>query len=229
MGRPRVLLADDHTMVAEGIESLLGEDFELVGSVRDGAALIEAARRLRPDVIVADISMPRLNGLDAVRELRRRGIAARIIMLTMHADPQLAEEALRSGASAYLLKHSAGEELITAVREVLRGRTYVTALIAREVRETGARMEGRPLARSLGLTPRQRQVLQLIAEGRTMKEIAASLDLSTRTVESHKYQMIETLNLRTTADLVRYAVQLGLVPAPSPPPRARPPGSPPHP
>jgi DNA-binding NarL/FixJ family response regulator len=203
MGRARVLLADDHTIVAQGLESLLSEDFDLVGSVRDGAALVEAAGRLRPDVIVADISMPRMNGLDAIRELRRQGIAARIVMLTMHADPQLALEALRSGASAYVLKHSACDELIAAVREVLRGRTYVTPLIAGEVRAAVGEGEGRHSARSMGLTLRQRQVLQLIADGRTMKEIAASLNLSTRTVESHKYQMIEALSLRTTADLVR--------------------------
>jgi len=227
MGRPRVLLADDHTIVAEGLEGLLSEDFDLVGSVRDGAALVEAASRLLPDVIVTDISMPRMNGLDAIRELRRRrGSTAKIVVLTMHADPQLAVEALRGGAAAYLLKHSAGDELIAALREVLRGRTYVTALIAREVRVALGEMEGRQPARSLGLTTRQRQVLQLIAEGRTMKEIAASLNVSTRTVESHKYQMIEALGLRTTADLVRYAVQLGLTPA-SPAP-ARPPARPPE-
>jgi DNA-binding NarL/FixJ family response regulator len=226
MGRARVLLADDHTIVAEGLEGLLGEDFDLVGSVRDGAGLLEAAIRLRPDVIVTDISMPGLNGLDAIRELRRQGSDARIVMLTMHADPQLALEALRSGAAAYLLKHSAGEELITAVHEVLHGRTYITALIAEEVRAAIREPGVRPPARSTSLTGRQRQVLQLIAEGRTMKEIAAALNLSTRTVESHKYQMIEALNLRTTADLVRYAVQMGLAP-PSvtlAPPRARPPG-----
>lgn len=225
MGRARVLLADDHTIVAEGLSRLLREDFELLGSVADGAALIEAASRLRPDVIVADISMPRINGLDAIRELRRQGIQAKMVMLTMHADPQLALEALQSGAAGYVLKHSAGDELITAVREVLRGRTYVTALIASEVRAVTGEVEGRHAGRSMGLTPRQRQVLQLIAEGRTMKEIAAELNLSTRTVESHKYQMIEVLSLRTTADLVRYAVQMGLVPdAPAAAPaRARPP------
>ena len=211
MSRARVLLADDHTIVAEGLETLLREEFDLVGSVRDGEALIEAAVRLRPDVIVTDISMPRMNGLDAIRELRRRGVDARIVMLTMHADPQLALDALRSGAAAYLLKHSAGDELLTAVRRVLAGRRYITALIAGEVRaaEFAEVDRGHP-ARPLALTPRQREVLQLIAEGRTMKEIAAALNVSARTVESHKYHMIEMLGLRTTADLVRYAVQQGL-------------------
>ena len=218
MSRARVLLADDHTIVAEGLETLLREEFDLVGSVRDGEALIEAAVRLRPDVIVTDISMPRMNGLDAIRELRRRGVDARIVMLTMHADPQLALDALRSGAAAYLLKHSAGDELLTAVRRVLAGRRYITALIAGEVRaaEFAEVDRGHP-ARPLALTPRQREVLQLIAEGRTMKEIAAALNVSARTVESHKYHMIEMLGLRTTADLVRYAVQMGFVPGPPTP------------
>lgn len=212
MTRARVLLADDHRIVAEGLESLLSEDFDLVGTVRDGDALIAAARRLHPDVIVTDISMPGTNGLDAIRELRRQGITAKVVTLTMHADPQLAVDALRSGATAYVLKHSAGDELIAAVREVLHGRTYVTGLIAKEVRAAVAGVDARPPGRSVRLTARQRQVLQLIAEGRTMKEIAASLNVSARTVESHKYQMIEALGLRTTADLVRYAVQMGLVP-----------------
>ena len=213
MARARVLLADDHRIVAEGLESLLSEDFDLVGTVRDGDALIAAARRLHPDVIVTDISMPGMNGLDAIRELRRQGVTAKVVTLTMHADPQLAVDALRSGATAYVLKHSAGDELIAAVREVLHGRTYVTALIAKEVRAAVAGVDARPPGRSVRLTARQRQVLQLIAEGRTMKEIAAVLKVSARTVESHKYQMIEALGLRTTADLVRYAVQMGLVPA----------------
>jgi len=215
MRRPRVLLADDHTIVAEGLASLLSEDCDLVGSVRDGAALLEAAREVQPDVIVTDISMPRLNGLDALRALRRQGVTAKVIMLTMHADSQLALEALASGAAGYLLKHCAGDELITAVREVMRGRTYISPSLAGEVRVRSREGEGRHPARAKGLTSRQRQVLELIATGRTMKEIAAALNLSTRTVESHKYQMIESLNLRTTADLVRYAVQMGLVGAPA--------------
>lgn len=213
MSRARVLLADDHTIVAEGLESLLGDEFDLVGSVRDGAALVEAARRLRPEVIVTDVSMPVLNGLDAIRELRRQGIVAKVVVLTMHADAQLASEAFRAGAAAYVLKHSAGDELIAAVREVLRGRTYVTARIAKDVQAALAESDRRPAARSMRLTSRQRQVLQLVAEGRTMKEIAAALNVSARTAESHKYQMMQALGARTTADLVRYAVQIGLVPA----------------
>lgn len=212
VSRARVLLADDHTIVAEGLEGVLGDEFDLVGSVRDGAALVEAARRLHPEVIVADIAMPVKNGLDAIRELRREGSDARIIMLTMHADPHLAAEAFRAGAAAYLLKHSAGDELIAAVHEVLQGGTYVTPFIARDVRAALAEPDVRPLTRSTRLTRRQREVLTLIAEGRTMKQIAAVLHLSARTVESHKYQMMEALGVRTTADLVRYALQIGLVP-----------------
>jgi DNA-binding NarL/FixJ family response regulator len=207
-----VLLADDHTIVAEGLEGLLSDAFKLVGSVRDGAALVEAARRLRPEVIVTDIAMPVMNGLEAMRELRRQGISARIVVLTMYADPQLAQEAFLAGASAYILKHSAGEELITAVRDVLRGRTYVTPLLAADL-PPGIPEAARPAALPTRLTARQRQVLQMVAEGRTMKEIALALNVSARTAESHKYQMMSTLGARTTADLVRYAVQIGLVPA----------------
>jgi DNA-binding NarL/FixJ family response regulator len=213
MSRARVLLADDHTIVAEGLESLLSDEFDLVGSVRDGAALVEAAARLRPEVIVTDVAMPVMNGLDAIHELRRRGIAAKVVVLTMHADPQLAHEAFRAGASAYILKHSAGDELIAAVREVLRGRTYVTPLLPADVQAAIPESDRRPAARSMRLTSRQRQVLKLIAEGRTMKEVAATLNVSARTAESHKYQMMQALGVRTTADLVRYAVQIGLVPA----------------
>jgi len=212
VSRARVLLADDHTIVAEGLEGVLGDEFDLVGSVRDGAALVEAARRLHPEVIVADIAMPVKNGLDAIRELRREGSDARIVMLTMHADPHLAAEAFRAGAAAYLLKHSGGDELIAAVHEVLQGGTYVTPFIARDVRAALAEPDADPLTRSTRLTRRQREVLTLIAEGRTMKQIAAALNLSARTVESHKYQMMEALGVRTTADLVRYALQIGLVP-----------------
>ena len=213
MTRPSVLLADDHTIVAEGLEGLLSDEFDLVGSVRDGMALVEAARRLRPQVIVTDVAMPVMNGLDAIRELRREGNSARIVVLTMYADPQLAHEAFRAGATAYVLKHSAGEELITAVRDVLRGRTYVTPLLAAEVLPSASGDARRPLARPTRLTARRRQVLQMIAEGRTMKEIAVALNVSARTAESHKYQMMQALGARTTADLVRYAVQIGLVPA----------------
>jgi DNA-binding NarL/FixJ family response regulator len=210
--RPSVVLADDHAIVAEGLSALLGEEFDLVGSVRDGVTLVEAVRHLHPEVVVVDISMPRLNGLEAIRELRRQGSRVRIVVLTMHADSQVAAEAFRSGATGYVLKDSAGEELIAAVHEVLQGGTYVTPTIARDVEAALAQSEHEPPTRSLGLTRRQREVLSLIAAGRTMKEIAAVLNVSARTAESHKYQMMTALGVRTTADLVRYAVHIGLVP-----------------
>jgi DNA-binding NarL/FixJ family response regulator len=204
----RVLLADDHTIVVQGLASLLREDFDLVGTVGDGEALIDAAQRLRPDVIVADIAMPLMDGLEALRQLKATRLDARVIFLTMHADAQLATEALRAGASGYVLKHSAGEELITAIQEVLQGRTYLTPLIAQDVITTLMASEKQA---TVTLTPRQREVLRLIAEGRRMKEIAATLQLSTRTVETHKYEMMRALGVDSTAALVRYAIQLGLV------------------
>jgi DNA-binding NarL/FixJ family response regulator len=208
MRHARVLLADDHTIVAQGLASLLRDDFDLVGTVGDGQALIDAARRLRPDVIVADMAMPVMDGLEALHQLKAARIIAKVIFLTMHADAQLATAALRAGASGYVLKHSAGEELITAIQEVLQGRTYLTPLIAKDVITSLMAPEKQA---TVMLTPRQREVLRLIAEGRRMKEIAATLQLSTRTVETHKYEMMRALGVQSTAELVRYAIHLGLV------------------
>jgi DNA-binding NarL/FixJ family response regulator len=222
MSKTRVLLADDHTIVAEGLRSLLEGEFEFVGTVGDGRALLDAAQKLKPDVIVADISMPLLNGLDAARQLKRDGVTAKIIFLTMHTEAQLAAEAFRAGASGYLLKSSAGEELITAIHEVIKGRAYVTPLITRDILSflIGAAQATEQSA--IKLTPRQREVLQLIAEGRTMKEIASILNISVRTVESHKYEMMEALGVQTNAELVQYAIKIGLVSvSPSPGDRAR--------
>jgi DNA-binding NarL/FixJ family response regulator len=204
MSRARVLLADDHAMVAQGLAGLLRDEFDLVGTVGDGRALIDAARQLRPDVIVADIAMPVLSGLEALRRLREEGTDARVIFLTMHADARLAGEAFRAGARGYVLKHAAGDELMRAVREVLQGRVYLTPLLAEDVLTAGS---APPPAR---LTPRQREVLALVAEGRTMKEVAAALHLSPRTVETHKYEMMQALGLHTTAELIRYALDHGL-------------------
>ena len=215
MKRARVLLADDHRIVAEGLRSLLEDAFDLVGTVGDGYALLEAAAALAPDAIVCDIAMPALNGLDAVRQLKRSGTTAKVVFLTMYADAHLVTEAFRAGASGYVLKHSAGDELVAAIREALHGRTYVTPLLPRDVAD---RLTEEASGRSFAvpkLTPRQRQVLQLVAEGRTMKEIAALLSMSTRTAETHKYQMMQALGCRTTADLVRYAVACGIVPVPT--------------
>jgi len=203
-----VLLADDHTMVAQGLASLLRDDFDLVGIVGDGQALIDAAQRLRPDVIVADMAMPVMDGLEALHRLKAARLNVKVIFLTMHADAQLATEALRAGASGYVLKHAAGEELITAIQEVLQGRTYLTPLIAKDVITSLMAPEKQA---AVTLTPRQREVLRLIAEGRRMKEIAATLQLSTRTVETHKYDMMRALGVQSTAELVRYAIHLGLV------------------
>ena len=208
MSRPRVLLADDHTMFSQGLQSLLEDDFDLVGAVADGEALVEAARRLNPDVIIVDISMPVMNGLDAVRQLKKDGATAKIIFLTMHADDRLLAEAFRCGGSGYVLKQSAGEELITGIGKVLAGQKYVTPLIVTEwAEDLTKRVRG---TQKLTLTPRQREVLQLVIEGCTMKEIATRLGISTRTAESHKYEMMEGFGVETTAELIQYAVKLGL-------------------
>src|SRR5262245_53785679 len=207
MSKTKVLLADDHTIVAEGLRSLLEDEFDLVGAVNDGRALLEAARNLNPEVIVADISMPLLNGLDAARQLRRDGVAAKIVFLTMHADVQLAAEAFRAGASGYLVKQSAADELITAIHEVVKGRAYISPLITKDVLNFLMGAAQGPGRQAVRLTPRQREVLQLVAEGRTMKEIASILNISTRTVESHKYEMMEALGVQTNAELVQYAIK----------------------
>jgi DNA-binding NarL/FixJ family response regulator len=204
MQRSKVLLADDHTIVAQGLGSLLRDEFDLVATVDNGLKLVALAKETRPDVIVADIGMPRLSGLDALRRLRAEGIAIKVIFLTMHADPSLASEALRAGASGYLLKHSAGDELIQAIREVLVGGVYVTPLLASDVVKSLTATEP---PSGCTLTPRQRQVLDLVAKGRTMKEIAAKLHLSRRTVETHKYAVMAALGLQTTAELIRYALE----------------------
>jgi DNA-binding NarL/FixJ family response regulator len=207
-----VLLADDHTIVAEGLASLLSGAFDLVGTVADGRALLEAVRRLEPDVIVTDISMPVLNGLDAVRRLRSDGVRAKVVVLTMHADVHLVAEAFRAGASGYVLKQSAGEELVLAIHEALEGRRYLTPLIREELSAVMAEARGASGAPGTTRpTQRQREVLQLIAEGRTMKEVAAILNISTRTAESHKYDMMRELGVETTAELIQFAVKIGLV------------------
>jgi len=207
MRRPKLLLADDHTMFSQGLQSLLEDEFDLVGAVGDGQALVEAANRLQPDVIVVDISMPVMNGFDAVRQLKKEGVTAKIIFLTMHADDRLLAEAFRCGGYGYVLKQSAGEELIAGIRQVLAGRKYVTPLIATEWAEDVSK---RVQTQKFTLTPRQREVLQLVVEGCTMKEIATRLGISSRTAESHKYEMMEGLGVDNTAELIQYAIKLGL-------------------
>jgi DNA-binding NarL/FixJ family response regulator len=212
MERATVLLADDHRIVAESLAGLLRGSADVVGIVDNGEALVDAARRLRPRVIVADMSMPVMSGLDALRRLRADGVDARFVFLTMHADAALAGEALRAGASGYLLKQGAGEELLAAIKDVLAGRVYVSPLIARAV--IGALSHPAPPAERLTL--RQRDVLRLLAGGKSMKEVAAALDLSPRTVESHKYEMMHVLGVQSNAELIRYALRHGLVPADDP-------------
>jgi len=209
--RPRVLLADDHLLVAEALRSLLTPEFDLVGVVEDGHALVEAAGRLRPDVIVADITMPQLNGIDAMAQLRQGGDQVPVVFLTMHRDVTFARRALEAGASGFVLKHSASVELIAALHAALEGKTYLTPQLAGEVLEAMKQGPERAADPIGCLTPRQREVLQLLAEGRSAKQIATSLSISVRTVEFHKYQMMETLGLRTNAELIHCAIKNGLV------------------
>jgi DNA-binding NarL/FixJ family response regulator len=209
--RPRVLLADDHLMVAEALTSLLSPEFDLVGVVEDGRQLIEAVGRLRPDVIVADITMPHLNGIDALIRLREEGNRVPVVFLTMHKDATFARRALEAGASGFVLKHSASVELVTALHAALEGKTYLTPQLAGEVLEAMKKGPSQDSDPAASLTLRQREVLQLLAEGRSAKEIAVSLSISTRTVEFHKYQMMETLGLRTNAELIHFAIRNGLV------------------
>jgi DNA-binding NarL/FixJ family response regulator len=210
MYRPSVLLADDHVIVAQGLARILGGDFDVVGIVSDGAALVAEARRLRPDVIVSDLSMPGMGGLDALRTLRAEGNTAKVVFLTMHADPILAGEALRAGAAGYVLKQSAGDELAEGLRDVLTGGVYLSPRIASAVAAALAAPQRQDAA---ALTARQRQVLELVVAGNSMKQIAAALKLSPRTVETHKYEMMQTLGVETTAELIHYAYRHGLVTA----------------
>ena len=211
MTKPRLLIADDHKIFAEGLKRLLNADFDIAGVVEDGRELVAAAEKLRPDVIVADISMPMLNGIEAVRQIKKVHPEIKVVFLTMHPDVAYAVNAFETGASGYVLKNSAPDELITAIREGLKGRTYVTPLIAGKLLhsyQSGAR-SGADTVLSLSL--RQREVLQLLAEGRSAKEIAAILNISTKTVEYHKYRMMDDLGIKTAAELTRYAVKQGIV------------------
>jgi len=207
--RPKVLLADDHAIIAEGLARLIEDVADLVGRVNDGVRLVEEARRLRPDIVVADITMPGMSGIDAMRQLKAEKSEARFIFLTIHTEARLAAEAMRSGASAYLLKQAAGDELFDAIQAVAQGRTYLTPLITGDVlRNLTAPAD----TAERELTPRQRDVLRLLAQGKRMKEIAAELDLSVRTVENHKAHLLHVLSLTSTADLVRFAIKQRIVP-----------------
>jgi DNA-binding NarL/FixJ family response regulator len=211
MSRTRVLLADDHTLLLEGFKRLLEPEFEVVGAVAEGRALVAAARTLKPDVIVLDIAMPLLNGLEAARQLQGVSPLPKLIFLTMNPDPDIAAEALRVGASGYLLKTSAASELTKAIRDALHGLKYVTPTMKRELEEVFIE-DPRARKRPRVLGPRQREVLQLLVEGRPMKEIAGILNVAPRTVAYHKYKMMADLRLKSTAELIQYAFKNKIVP-----------------
>ena len=204
--RPRLLLADDHMIVLEGMTRLLQSDYELLPPVCDGQLLVESALRNNPDVIVADISMPILNGIEAVRQIRKKGLKAKVVFLSMHADIEWAAEALAVGASGYVIKQAAAEELTHAIKEALRNRTYITPRVVRDKESMN-----QVTKHCMMLTAREREVLQLVAEGRTINGIAAILKVAGRTVVFHKTNIMDKLNLRTTADLTQYAVRHGMI------------------
>lgn len=206
--KPKVLLADDHELFLEGLERLLRPEFEVVGAVLDGRRLVELTAQLQPDVVVTDMTMPLLNGIDAARQIKKVNPNIRIVLLTMHLDLIYAREAFEAGVSAYALKHSPGPELVKAIRESLAGRTYISPLIDQNMLNTlrrGTRRSGTPLS------PRQREVLQLVAEGRSSKEIAGLMSISRRTVEFHKTVAMEKVGAHSTCELIKYAVRHGLV------------------
>jgi DNA-binding NarL/FixJ family response regulator len=210
MTRPRVLIADDHRVLSEGLKSLLQPHFDVVGIVTDGRELVAASTSLNPDVVVLDISMPSLNGIDAARQIRSGSSHAKLVFLTMHREVTYAARALEAGASGFVLKHSAASELVTAIHEALKGGLYITPQIAAELVDSYRR--GLPAGPngSGELTPRQREVLQLVTEGHSAKEIAAILCISRRTAEFHKARLMETLGLRNTVELIHYAIRIGL-------------------
>ena len=210
MKRARILIADDHKMFSQGLAGLLEEEFDLVGIVENGEALIEETKRLNPDLILVDISMPVLNGLDAVGRLIQRDATAKVVFLTMHTDARLLNAAFRCGGMGYVLKQSAGEELLFALRQVLAGHKYVSPVLESEGQPESVPVDSTE-RQHFSLTPRQREVLQLLSEGCTMKEIASRLNISARTAESHKYEMMEALKVGSTAELIQYAIKLGLI------------------
>jgi DNA-binding NarL/FixJ family response regulator len=211
VSRVRILLADDHRMVAEGLKILLAEEFDLIGMVPDGRAMVDAAKQLKPDVIIADITMPHLNGIEALEEIEKFDPDVRVILLTMHRDVAYARRALDAGAAGFVLKHSAPEELVLAVRAAVQGRTFITPTLASDVLQTLKRNPSQLQDPITTLTLRQREILRLLVDGLTAKQIASRLDISSRTVEFHKYRMLESLGLKGSADLIHFAVQHGMV------------------
>jgi len=207
--RPRVLLADDHRLVLGALEALLSRECDVVGTATDGRALVAAAASLQPDLVVLDVAMPLLNGLDAARQIKRACPRIKIVVITMNEDPELAAEAFRAGASAHILKQSAASELLSAIREVTSGRSYVTPLVTEDLVATLLR--GGDLPPSRGLTARQREVLQLLAEGYSMKQAAGVLNVTPRTVAFHKYRMMAQLRIKSTAELIQFAIKQRVV------------------
>ena len=211
--RPRILIADDHTLVAELCRKLLETEFDVLGTVNNGRTLVRAAIDLKPDVIVVDIAMPILNGLDAGQQVKALLPAVKLVYLTMNPDPEVAAEAFRRGASGYLLKTCAASELVIAVRDVLRGKLYMSRTLPKDTINYMRRQERKMVDEDARLTERQREVLQLLAEGKVMKEIGGMLNMTTRTVAFHKYRIMEVLGAKSNAELVRYAVRKHLVAA----------------
>ena len=205
MAKPRVILADDHTLLVEAFEKLLAPECEIVAKVADGRALLVAVREHHPDVVVLDLAMPLLNGMEAARQVKQIDRSIKLVFVTMNEDPDLAAEAFRVGGSAYLLKRSAGAELLLAIREVMKHRSYVTPLVTEGM--LGSLMHAGADAQEHQLTSRQREVLQLLAEGKSMKEVAGILDVTARTVAFHKYRMMEQLKIKTNAELIQYAIR----------------------
>jgi len=211
MDKIRILLADDHRIVLEGIKNLLEAEHDVVGTAEDGHGLVKEARRLKPDVIIVDISMPLLNGIDAIRQIRSEGLNPKVIFLTMHNDALYAREVLDMGVSGFVLKHAAPSELTTAIEEAMRGNTYISPAVSQELLElykSGKEGNGGILGK---LSLRQREVLQLLAEGKSAKEVAIVLDISARTVEFHKYTIMKQLGIETSAELVHFAIKHGIV------------------
>lgn len=212
MKLPRVILADDHTVLTEALRAFLQSSCEIVATASDGRELVRAALSLNPDLVVIDVAMPPLNGLDAARQLREKNPEIKIIFLTMNEDPDIANEAMHLGSSGFLLKSSAGSELLHAIQQALKGKRYVSERIMRAMEESFIRGNG-PRAQGKAPTPREREVIQLLAEGKPMKEVAHILNVSERTVAFHKYRAMERLRLKSTAELIQYAVKTGMVAA----------------
>jgi len=205
--RPRIMIADDHTLVAEACKKLLEAEYDVVATVGDGRALVRIAATLQPQVIIIDIGMPLLNGLDAGQQIKQLLRSVKLVFFTMSQDADLAAEAFRRGASAYLLKTCAASELTVAVREVLKGKSYLSPTIAKDTVDFLLRQDKELIEEGQRLTERQREVLQLIAEGKSMKEVANVLNLTTRTVAFHKYRIMEVLHAKSNAELVQYAIR----------------------